>query len=106
MSLYEGIPERTVLGGFTVLKDGNPLGPARSQALINDSPDGFRWGYGGSGPAQLALALLLEETTKEEALCFYQDFKFEVVAGWPSDAWFRLVSPQIHEWLSQRRARA
>src|SRR5467141_965015 len=26
----------------------------------NHSPTGFAWGYGGSGPAQLALALLID----------------------------------------------
>src|SRR5262245_22144387 len=28
--------------------------------LRNHSPTGFEWGYGGSGPAQLALALLVD----------------------------------------------
>jgi hypothetical protein len=28
--------------------------------LYNHSPTGFAWGYGGSGPAQLALALLAD----------------------------------------------
>lgn len=35
------------------------LKPNRSQKIINHSPDGFNWGYGGSGPAQLALAILI-----------------------------------------------
>ena len=26
--------------------------------LVNHSPTGFEWGYGGSGPAQLAVAML------------------------------------------------
>jgi hypothetical protein len=28
--------------------------------LYNHSPTGFAWGYGGSGPAQLALAILAD----------------------------------------------
>ena len=28
--------------------------------LENFSPDGFSWGYSGSGPAQLAIAMLME----------------------------------------------
>lgn len=28
--------------------------------VSNHSPDGFEWGYGGSGPAQLALALCID----------------------------------------------
>ena len=43
--------------------------PRRSQELRNHSPDGFAWGYEGSGPAQFALALLLEAgMSDEEAL--------------------------------------
>jgi hypothetical protein len=49
--------------------------------LRNHSPTGFNWGYGGSGPAQLALALLMDATGDPElALRHYQDFKFEFVA--------------------------
>src|SRR5262249_10364987 len=40
------------------------------------SPTGFAWGYGGSGPAQLALALLVDATgDAETALQHYQTFK-------------------------------
>ncbi len=35
------------------------LSPEPSQEIINHSPDGFNWGYGGSGPAQLALGFYL-----------------------------------------------
>jgi uncharacterized protein DUF6166 len=33
--------------------------PTRTE-VRNHSPDGFEWGYGGSGPAQLALAMLCD----------------------------------------------
>ena len=57
------------------------LHPDRSQAVKNHSPDGFNWGYGGSGPAQLALALLLEVTNNEAvALACYQDFETQFIA--------------------------
>ena len=42
------------------------LHPERSQAVKNHSPDGFNWGYGGSGPGQLTLAILLEVTNNEK----------------------------------------
>lgn len=58
------------------------LGP--SQKIYNHSPDGFNWGYGGSGPGQLALAICLAVgMSKEDALGRYQSFKFEHVAQWP-----------------------
>jgi hypothetical protein len=63
--------------------DGKELNPDQSQKVYNHSPDGFNWSYGGSGPAQLALAILLEKCTKEEALKRHQDFKWAVIAGLP-----------------------
>ena len=37
-----------------------PLEP--SLEIADHSPDGFNWGYDGSGPAQLALGILYEVT--------------------------------------------
>lgn len=39
--------------------DGKGLALAPSLSVRYHSPDGFSWGYGGSGPAQLALAILI-----------------------------------------------
>jgi len=64
--------------------NGKELTPQRSQNVWNHSPDGFNWGYGGSGPSQLALAVLLEITSSEKrALDMYQDFKRNVIARLP-----------------------
>lgn len=60
--------------------DGEYLDPAESQEIRNHSSDGFNWGYGGSGPAQLALAIVLKLTGKPDG---YQDFKWKVIAGIP-----------------------
>jgi hypothetical protein len=55
--------------------------------LANHSPDGFEWGYGGSGPSQLALALCADALGDDErALAAYQRFKFRVVGKLPA-AW-------------------
>lgn len=53
-----------VRGGFAghVEIDGVRLDPAPSLKHVRHSPDGFEWGYGGSGPAQLAFAILLHLT--------------------------------------------
>src|SRR6185437_10265213 len=49
--------------------------------LVNHSPDGFAWGYGGSGPSQLALALLADALEDDKlALSYYQTFKWEKIA--------------------------
>jgi hypothetical protein len=59
--------------------DGQELTPEKSQATRNHSPDGFAWGYGGSGPAQLALAICLKIGCKEH----YQTLKWEIISKLP-----------------------
>ena len=67
----------TVLEG-NVLSD---LSPEPSQDIVNHSPDGFNWGYSGSGPAQLALGLLLDVTgDKDISSRYYQLFKSDVIS--------------------------
>jgi hypothetical protein len=64
------------------------LDPHRSQKLFNHSPDGFEWGYGGSGPAQLALALVLDTLDDDRrAVSIHQDFKFRVVGRMAHERW-------------------
>ena len=89
--------ERTPLGGFRVKVDNMELSPEPSQALVNHSPNGFNWGYGGSGPAQLALALLLDSVGEQQALELYHQFKEEVVAQLPSE--FYLSRQEIVKWV-------
>ena len=62
-----------------VFLDDKELTPAKSQAVRNHSPDGFAWGYGGSGPAQLALAICLEIDYPGH----YQDFKWGIISKLP-----------------------
>ena len=68
--------------------DENLLTPEESQKYRNHSPDGFNHGYSGSGPAQLALAVMLAITGKPDG---YQDFKFKVIAGLPQGEDFEIL---------------
>jgi hypothetical protein len=69
--------------------DGKLISPTRSQKVWNHSPDGFQWGYGGSGPSQLALAVLLEITDEKTAVKMHQKFKWDFVAGLPQGKNFK-----------------
>lgn len=65
--------------------NGNLLDPGPSQAVHNHSPDGFSWGYSGSGPAQLALAILIQACDKHDlnytiAINNYQRFKERILS--------------------------
>jgi len=81
-----------------------PLDPKPSQRLRNHSPQGFEWSYGGSGPAQLALAILVDFTGDEQlSLTHYQEFKWAIVACLPTgcELW-EISAHQIEEFLSAR----
>jgi hypothetical protein len=66
-----------------VYVDGVHLIPDGSLRIRNHSPDGFAWGYGGSGPAQFALALLMLYVDADTAQRYYQELKFGWVSGLP-----------------------
>ena len=64
--------------------------------LFNHSPTGFSWGYGGSGPAQLAVALLADALGDDDrAIRLHQAFKFKVVACWPEGERWWITADQI-----------
>ena len=95
---YEGRRE-----GYAVIVtvNGRRLNPRHD--LWNHSPTGFEWGYGGSGPAQLALALLADHLEDEqEVLNLYQRFKWTVIAALPRHHW-KLTSRQIDQVLQTIR---
>jgi|SaaInlStandDraft_4_1057021.scaffolds.fasta_scaffold166094_1 hypothetical protein len=84
--------------------DGTELSAARSQMVVNHSPDGFEAGYGGSGPAQLALAILLEfmgQEHRSRAVRMHQAFKDEFITRLPDDGWI-ITGAQVINWLSRQ----
>ena len=81
--------------------------------IRNHSPTGFEWGYGGSGPAQLALAILVDHftvdrgdgapfTNVEAAEFLHQKFKFKVVGRFPQAGW-TLTTEEINAAIEQIR---
>ena len=69
--------------------------------IRNHSPTGFEWGYGGSGPAQLALAMLADCRNDEMAIAYYQKFKWDVIARVKSDVW-SIEEEEIHGWFEKK----
>ena len=81
---------------------GKILNLEASLRVVNHSPTGFCWGYGGSGPAQLALAILMDHLgDTERAKALYQDFKWKVIAKLPMDEDFTLTDEQIESAISE-----
>lgn len=99
MKIYKGYTAPDV---NVVTVDGKPL-PLRLD-LRNHSPTGFSWGYNGSGPAQLALAILADHLGSDAAaLSLYQGFKFLIMGlqgddGQPLKEWV-LSSERVEEAL-------
>lgn len=87
MKTYSG--HRTEGGCAVTVTDGTGCrGLDPRFDLRKHSPTGFEWGYGGSGPAQLALALAADVLGNDEAaLDVYQRLKFRVVGRLPADGW-------------------
>lgn len=75
----------------------------RSREVRNHS-ESHEWGYGGSGPAQTALAIMLECTDQDEAEACYQTFKWERIAHLPLNNWVMSLA-EIWNWLDHWRAR-
>lgn len=87
-----------------IIAHGPVLDPRND--VINHSPDGFQWGYSGSGPAQLALALLCDvlggdEHAAELATKLHQEFKAEKIATITGDHWVMTAS-EIRDWIASK----
>lgn len=74
------------------------------RTIYRHSPTGFNYGYGGSGPADTALNILLMFTDKETAQHCYQEFKWRFL-GEDCD---RLVIPKgyIESFITEQKVLA
>jgi hypothetical protein len=95
-------------GGFVTVQDGNkpPVALDPGFKHCNHSPDGFEWGYGGSGPAQLAFAILLDHLgSVPRALALHQMFKWSVISNLRSNE-FRLTADEVSAWCRDNWSKA
>lgn len=80
-----------------VTVNGEPL-----PHVVLHSPTGYDWGYGGSGPADLALSILAHYLgDRHLAERLHQEFKWDVVAGFKERGWV-LTGAEIAAWLRER----
>lgn len=84
-----------------VYLDGEPVQGALAADLHLHSTK-FEWGVQSPGAVQLALALLLEVVSPEEALALRFRFAAEVIARLPKGRSPLCVSRQeVHSWINQ-----
>jgi len=82
MSTYSGFRNGEVI---TVTVDGCPLKLRLDLHALSEG--GFEWGYVGSGPYQLALAILAQELGDQRALGNYRSFCENTIARLKQDHW-------------------
>lgn len=101
MKLYTARPGRSFGNASVTVRDGE--GPARPlREHTRHSPDGHAWGYGGSGPAQLALDMLWDVAGEEPPAPVYQAFKAEVIAHLDQSQGFALPEQLVRDWIRDR----
>jgi len=73
------------------------------RTIIKHSPDGFEWGYGGSGPADLALNALsiYIGRKKAEENGLYQEFKWKFISTLPFEGG-TIKRDDVMVWLKER----
>jgi len=92
------VDEPSVANPFrSAAKSSHPL-PLHLE-LRKHSSTGFAWGFDGSGPAQLALAILMDATGEPAlALSHYQEFNASFVSVW-GESW-SITQTEIHSFLA------
>lgn len=104
------------------------LAPGRGRAplphIIMHSPSGFEWGHGGSGPSDLALAILADALGESARLpvavferyapehaariadmrawALHHAFKWDVIARLPRRGSWMLTSRDVRNWLAMQ----
>lgn len=73
-----------------------------AQRIVYHSPTGMEFGYGGSGPADAALNVLIHFVDGRKAWALHQDFKWEFIATTHGFERYELHASAIREWLDAR----
>jgi hypothetical protein len=70
--------------------------------VVRHSPTGFEWGYGGSGPADLALNILIMFASKPLAEKLYQAFKWDMIADIPREG-TEIDEEEVKAWINSHK---
>jgi hypothetical protein len=70
--------------------------------LVHHSLDGFEYGYGGSGPSDLARSIIGDFLNhRDPSPAIYQDFKFAFVAKWDGNVdRHEVTEDEINAWFN------
>jgi hypothetical protein len=86
MKFYHG--RRTEHGCAVDVEEGSECTSLNPRNDLRRHSSEFNWSYGGSGPAQLALALAADVLGDDDrAQAVYQKLKFKLVGGLAHEEW-------------------
>ena len=123
MTVYRGYTDQAQAGPEAVILVYAEDRPAyKLRHMIVHSPSGMAWGYGGSGPADLALSILADhlgeadaipaherydhdiatEIQRTQAWMLHQDFKWCSIAPLDQGAGWTITAAEIGAWLAPR----
>lgn len=74
------------------------------QRYVYHSPTGFEWGYGGSGPSDLALNILGLFVPAPEAWRLHHDYKRDVICRIPYEGG-TLTAESVRQWIRDQWTR-
>lgn len=80
---------------------GLPLNPQLD--IVNHSPSGLEWGYGGSGPSQLAIAIVAD--CSPELVGNWNlsgNFKWDIIAWLPQKHDWQMNADDVVDYLNGR----
>lgn len=99
MATYEGY--KTDKFEWKVQKNGSRFRADARRKIQNLPLDGFSWGYIGSGPSQLSLALLVDAGLEEsKAMALHNLFLWRVVSSWDINGEWKITTDEICQWVA------
>lgn len=98
MKIYVGRRDKDFRAVVRVIEDGDSRELDPRYDISNHSPTGFEWGYGGSGPAQLSLAILADSLGDAAmAGALHQKFKWRVIGALPRRESWQLTELEVRK---------
>ncbi len=83
--------------------DSDALGKGERHPVthrVHHSPDGFEYGYSGSGPSDLARSILWDYLEAEPDPAMYIAFREDFIAGLnPDDSLHLIGESELSDWL-------
>jgi hypothetical protein len=81
---------------------GDKVLDIRRSLKFENKSSSYSWGYHGSGPSQLALAIMLELCDDDEnARRLFQEFKISFIADEPSDKDLMIPVAVVTQWIEE-----